>query len=91
MLTDFEYKLLKLASKFLDEYSDRLASDTCNDWDWPKGLGFTEEEKTRIVKQYHVWNGDPEEFNPNYINMTNFAMAYFISKILDEVIENKTL
>jgi hypothetical protein len=79
------HKTLLLASQFLDDHADRLSNDGCNDWEFP--ADWTVEEKTEFVKGYHEWNGDPEEFNPNWLCLPNFAVAAFLSAILKRTSE----
>ena len=71
-----------IASSMLDEYSDRLGNDGCNDWDFPPG--WTMAEKQVFVKEYHEWNGDPEEYDEKedpYIS--NHCVALFLAHKLN--------
>ncbi len=70
-------KEISLVKSFLKEYADIVSNDCCNDWSFPDD--WTQSEKERFVKQYHAWNGDPEEFNPNRLNLPNFAVASFLA------------
>lgn len=67
----------ELAAKLLDQASDRFGSDICNDWDFP--AEWTLEQKQKFVKEAHEWNGDPEEYNPNFLHMPNFFVMGFLA------------
>jgi hypothetical protein len=67
----------QLAAKFLEELSDRLANDGCNDWEFP--VGWSLAERIVFVSEFHAWNGDPENFNINAPNITNDAAASFLA------------
>ncbi len=79
MITQKESQLVQ---DFLKEYADRLGRDGCNDWRFPSD--WTVLEKEEFVKSYHVWNGDPDEYDPKRLALPNFAvvdfLAYKISK-----------
>lgn len=73
---------LEILDQFLDELSDRFRNDGCNDWDFPKN--WTEEEKRKFVKEFHAWNGDPEEYNPNFLVLMNFSALSMIRRRLKQ-------
>ena len=53
-------KEVEILVDFLDEYSDRLACDGCNDWKFP--LSWSREEKDKFVKEFYDWNDEPEYY-----------------------------
>lgn len=54
-------KELKLTAEMLEEYAERLGNDCCNDYCFPDD--WTKAERVQFVKEFHDWNGDPEEFD----------------------------
>lgn len=60
-LTEIEAKLLLY---FLDDLGDRLGSAGCNDFDLGKFVA-DHQERLSMIRDYHRYNGDPEEFDPN--------------------------
>ena len=54
-----------LAAALLELASDEFSNHGCNDMDkyMLAKIGFTNEEKIELARQYHEWNGDPEEFD----------------------------
>lgn len=70
-------KEIELISEMLADYSRRLSRDGCNDWDFPKD--WTIKEKQLFLKQYHAWNGDPEEYDPKRLHIRNSSVAAFLS------------
>lgn len=72
-----------LASKMLEEFSDILAGRGCNDFNFPDS--WTEEEKEVFVRDFHVWNGDPEEFDKDNWYISNFCVAMFLSEKLKSI------
>ena len=62
---------------FLKELSDRFGNDGCNDWDFP--ITWTQREVIDFVKDFHAWNGDPEEFSENNLNLPNYAVVEFLA------------
>lgn len=72
-----------LAAGMLRLASDAFANHGCNDWSFPED--WTQEEKIQFVLEYHEWNGDPEEFNANYLHLPDCAVMDFLAdKLLRE-------
>lgn len=60
----------------LDAAADKFGNHGCNDWDWPAGV--PEADRMAIVRAFHDWNGDPQEFDPEWLSLPDFAaMRYF--------------
>lgn len=56
----------KLASKLLELAGDSYANHGCNDFD----LTFLSlEERREILKKYEEWNGSPEEYDENHVDV----------------------
>ena len=91
MESDFNKKELELLMKFLDELDDVFSCAGCNDWDFP--ADWTNEEKIKFVKEFHNYNGDPEEFDEEFLHMADFSVLGLLKKKLENHFENyyKTL
>lgn len=73
-------KEANLISHFLELASDEFSNMGCNDvpesvWD-----GWTKEERQQFVKEYHEYNGDPEEYDPEFLVLPDFAIMSFLAK-----------
>ncbi len=66
-----------LVVQFLNEYSDELGNNGCNDWKFPPE--WSQSEKETFVKEYHDYNGDPQEFDLTNLNLPDFAVASFLA------------
>jgi len=73
-------KELKLAADLLRTASDVFANHGCNDWEFPDD--WTEQERHDFVKEYHDYNGDPEEFNPKFLRLHDYAVMAFLARKL---------
>ena len=78
---DTFYKYTGLIATFLRPASDEFANHGCNDWEFP--AGWTTEEKIDFCRAYHHYNGDPENFDPNHLNIPDFAAMNFLAHMLD--------
>ena len=68
-----------LTSKILEEASDLFAGRMCNDVDDSFYDGWTLEERRIFIKEYHEWNGDPEEYDENFLHLPDFAIMSFLA------------
>ena len=73
-------KQKQLAAAMLNDYSEKLGSRCCNDWDFPED--WTHKEKIEFCKGYHEWNGDPEEFSENRLYLPDFAVADYLAHLM---------
>lgn len=69
----------KLASHWLDEASNIYGAKGCNDVEEKVWNGWTKEERQQFVKEYHDYNGDPEEYDPNFLHLPDFAIIRFLA------------
>ena len=72
-------KHMKLAGDFLDAAADDLGRRGCNDWSWPDN--WTVKERAQFAFNYHIWNGDPEEYRFG-MSMPDFAVAAYLAYLL---------
>lgn len=78
----------KLASEILKLASDQFSNHGCNDVSERVWKGWTVEQRQQFVKEYHEYNGDPEEYDPEYLHIPDYALmsflAYKLSKGISE-------
>jgi hypothetical protein len=74
-------KELEIVASLLEDHSDYLGNRCCNDYDWP--CNWTDEEKTKFTKDYHDWNGDPEEYTKGDILNSDFSVAAFLASKIE--------
>lgn len=73
-----------LAAQMLKMASESYSNHGCNDWDWPEDWGI--KERQDFTKAYHEWNGNPEEFDPKFLSLPDFAvMAFLAAKLKGEL------
>jgi hypothetical protein len=66
-------KEIFLASDFLKLLSEMMGNCACNDWEFP--FDWSECEKKQFVKGYHEWNGDPEEYDDNFLSLPDTNLS----------------
>ena len=72
-------KELKLASEFLKQFSERLGSDGCNDWEFPDD--WTNAEITQFKRDICEWNRGGETVS-DWENVPNWvAVGVLASKL----------
>lgn len=79
----------KLAASMLADHSEKLGNNPCNDWRFPED--WTIREKAEFCIAYHDWNGNPEEFNPEYLHLPDFAVAHFLAHMMEGSNDNNSL
>jgi hypothetical protein len=73
----------ELTIKMLGVLSDILGDRCCNDFSFPES--WSKDEVTKFVKDYHDWNGDPEEFSEEDLNLPDFGVVSLLSERLKAV------
>lgn len=69
-----------LAAKLLELYSDELAKHICNDLTEDLKSTLTQEEWRKFDREYHQWNGDPEEHTASsHDRLGDFSLASFLA------------
>jgi hypothetical protein len=71
----------KVAAELLRTASEQFSNHGCNDWNYPKD--WTEDEKLQFVREYHEWNGDPEDFDPEFLFLQDWAVMSFLAHKLE--------
>jgi hypothetical protein len=76
----------KVIASLLDLAFDRVANCNCNDFDLAELLPDPQERRD-LMRRYHEYNGDPEEFDPedDYDTVEDYAlMGYFAAALRGE-------
>lgn len=75
-----------LISEFLEIASDKFSNHCCNDVDESLFVDWTSDERKQFVKEYHEWNGDPEEFDDKFLVLPDYAiMSFLADKLKNEI------
>lgn len=66
--------------ELLDYLSDCVSRRGCNDYEMPND--FSKFELDKINREYHDFNGDPEEYDPSddFSTTFDFIILYYIEK-----------
>jgi len=74
---------IQLTAKLLDLAADTFSNHGCNDVSEEMYEGWTKEQRQALVKEFHEWNGDPEEYDPEFLHLGDSSLiAFFAAKIL---------
>ena len=68
-----------IAAKMLETASDKFSNHGCNDVDDDFWDGWTKEERQAFVKEFREWNGDPEEYDPEFLHMQDHSIMSFLA------------
>lgn len=69
-------KETEILDQFLDQLTDTMYNNCCNDWDFPENWAPFDRQK--FVREYHAWNGNPEEYNPQHLRLMDFQAVSFL-------------
>jgi len=78
-LTDKEKKL---TAHFLELAADEFGNHGCNNVEERVWAGWTIEERQQFVKEFYESNGDPENYDPNFLHLHDYAIMSFLAKKL---------
>jgi len=79
----FSDKEIKLAQYFMERASEELGNNSCNDVEEEVWQEWTLEERKKFIKDYHEWNGDPEDYDDEELHLPDFAVMSFLSSKLE--------
>lgn len=82
-------KEFSLAAKLLKMADEEFGNHGCNDVDESFWDGWTKEERQEFVKEFHEWNGDPEEYDPNFLHLPDFCLMGFLAAKLENINSGK--
>ena len=72
----------QLAAKMLELASEQFSNHGCNEVEDSVYDGWTIEERKGFVKNFHDWNGDPEDYDEDFLHIGDSTlMAYFADKL----------
>ncbi len=77
-------KELELAAELLENASDAFSNHGCNDVNDKIYIGWTLEERQKLVQEFYEWNGDPEEYDPTFLHLSDFMLMSFLADKLKE-------
>lgn len=78
-------KETKILDELIERASDEMSNHGCNDFDL--GEYLTKREINDLVKDYHKWNGDPEEYDAKLDNryaLPDWALLKFLYQRLKQ-------
>lgn len=75
-------KWMKLAGDLLDKAADEFTNHGCNDWWFP--ADWTIEDRRELVKAMYEQNGNPEEYDPDQLNVADWWVMQFLASKLKE-------
>lgn len=82
-MKDISKKELALAAKMLELASEQFSNHGCNDVDENVYDGWTLEERQQFVKEFHEWNGDPEEYEETFLHLGDSTIMSFLAAKLE--------
>lgn len=69
----------RLASSLLKDAAHVFSNHGCNDVDESHYDGWTKEDRQQFVKEFHDWNGDPEEYDPEQLDLPDWLLMDFLA------------
>lgn len=85
MNIDITEKELRFLVALAKQGADRMSSRICDDLEGePHAIfeTFTTEEKDAMMKGYHHWNGDPEEWEPGWWGLgAGMWLSYLVARL----------
>lgn len=73
----------KLTAHLLEMASATFTNNGCNDMPECFFEGWTQEEKEALKREYHEWNGDPEEYEEGNTDLPDWAIMTFLAAKLE--------
>jgi hypothetical protein len=68
-----------LAATFLRLASEAFGNNACNDVDESVFKDWTKEQRQEFCKEFRIWNGDPEEYDPEWLYLPDYAIMDFLA------------
>jgi hypothetical protein len=75
---------IKLASYFLELASEEFGNHGCNDVDESVFESWSLDERRNFVKEFHEYNGDPNEYDENFLHLPDFCIMSFLAHKIKE-------
>ena len=70
---------LKLAAAMLELAAQKFSNRGCNDVDDNLYEDWADEERKQFVKEYYEWNGDPEEYDSEWLHIPDWALMDYLA------------
>lgn len=73
----------ELAADLLQKAADRFGDGVCNDYNLAEVIPVVQKRR-ELMKKFHEWNGDPENFDPNneYVWVSDFMMMAYMASVI---------
>jgi len=78
-----------IAAKLLQIARDEFADHGCNDLDSNFWDGWAHSEIVQFVREFHDYNGDPEQFDESHLHLPDYAVMGFMAHKLRLEAENE--
>lgn len=75
-------QLKNMTSFMLELAAEEFGNHGCNDIDSSFWEEMTLEERKEFVKKYHEFNGDPQDFDEDFLELPDFAVMGFLAAII---------
>lgn len=69
----------QLAAKMLEMASDEFSNHGCNDVEDSVYDGWTLGERQQFIYEFHEWNGDPENFDKEWLRLGDSTIMAFLA------------
>lgn len=80
-MSEIKQEIKDLAADFLRELSNVQGNAGCNDWKFPES--WTQQMKEEFTKGYHRYNNSPDDFDPDFLVLPDFAVTSYLAYLLD--------
>ena len=73
----------ELAADLLQKAADHFGDRVCNDYNLSEVVPIVQKRR-ELMKKFHEWNGDPENFDPNseYVWVSDFMMMAYMAFVI---------
>lgn len=80
--------MMRLTAALMELAANQFSNNGCNDLDLRQFFPRVEDRR-ELMKEYHEWNGDPHEYDPNadYNTANDAAMMSWIASQIEERVE----
>lgn len=69
----------QIVAMFLEVMDEHCGAHICNDTEPKFWDGWTKEERQQFRKEYEDYNGSPQDYDPNHLELPDFAVFGFLA------------